>query len=274
MVHCTVLPAGTQGGEALRVMRIVWHRCTCIKNLQSSHRRCPIWEPATHSHNGERNESAGRSHFAGNCKKRKKPAGNGKLAARKLKTFWKQQEKVENSAEKLQNGAAGAGKRTPSRPTKKPNRLKMVGHLYKTHLENRSSTSLILCDATKKKAWRDSNPRHLASENYDAAHISMIYSNFLLVLHCYSTSITSSIKQCVNDKNWPLAVKNTAGGQLLVKKWSMRARYGAAFCLTVSPFHSGSRHNPLLSEFTDINAIYQFPIGHSFAQGNSDKKVI
>ena len=42
---------------------------------------------------------------------------------------------------------------------------------------------------------------HLASENYDAAYISMIYSNFLLVLHCYSTSITSSIKQCVNDKN-------------------------------------------------------------------------
>ena len=55
----------------------------------------------------------------------------------------------------------------------------MVGHLYKTHLENRSSTSLILCDATKKKAcdilyvtgsWcagRDSNPRHLASESAD-----------------------------------------------------------------------------------------------------------
>lgn len=35
---------------------------------------------------------------------------------------------------------------------KKSNRLKTVGHLYKTHLENRSSTSLILCDATKKKA--------------------------------------------------------------------------------------------------------------------------
>ena len=65
------LPAGTQGSEALRVMRIVWHRRTCIKNLQSSHRRCPIWEPATHSHNGERNESACSSHFAGNCKKRK-----------------------------------------------------------------------------------------------------------------------------------------------------------------------------------------------------------
>ena len=62
----------------------------------------------------------------------------------------------------------------------------------------------------------------------------------------------------------------SVGGQ----KWSMRARYGADFCPTVSPLHSGSRHNPLLSEFTDINAIYQLPIGHSFAQGNSDKEVI
>ena len=52
-----------------------------------------------------------------------------------------------------------------------------------------------------KCARKNSNPRHLASENYDAAHISMIYSNFLLVLHCYSTPITSNIKQCANDKN-------------------------------------------------------------------------
>ena len=44
-------------------------------------------------------------------------------------------------------------------------------------------------------------PRHLASENYDAAHNSMIYSNFLLVLHHSGTPITNNIKQCVNDKN-------------------------------------------------------------------------
>ena len=60
----------------------------------------------------------------------------------------------------------------------------------------------------------------------------------------------------------------------MVKKWSMRARYGAAFYLTVSPFHSGSRHNPLFAEFAYVNAIYQFPIGHGFAQGNCDKEVI
>ena len=112
------------------------------------------------------------------------------------------------------------------------------------------------------------------SENYDAARNSMIHCDFLLVLHHYGTPNTSNIKQCVNDKNRPPAAKITAGGQLVVKKWSMRARYGAAFCLTVSPFHSGSRHNPLFAEFTDVNAIYRLPIGHSFAQGNSDKEVI
>uniref|UniRef100_UPI00402740E8 hypothetical protein n=1 Tax=Gemmiger formicilis TaxID=745368 RepID=UPI00402740E8 len=44
------------------------------------------------------------------------------------------------------------GKAVPNCPTKKPNRFKTVGHLYKTHFENRSSTLLILCDTTKKKA--------------------------------------------------------------------------------------------------------------------------
>ena len=120
----------------------------------------------------------------------------------------------------------------------------------------------------------DSNLWPSGSENYDAARNSMIHCDFLLVLHHYGTPNTSNIKQCVNDKNRPPATKITAGGQLVVKKWSMHARYGAAFCLTVSPFHSGSRHNPLFAEFTDINAIYQFPIGQSFAQGNSDKEVI
>ena len=120
----------------------------------------------------------------------------------------------------------------------------------------------------------DSNLWPSGSESYDAARNSMIYSDFLLVLHHYGTPNTSNIKQCVNDKNRPPTAKITAGGQLVVKKWSMRARYSAAFCLTVSPFHSGSRHNPLFAEFTDINAIYQFPIGQSFAQGNSDKEVI
>ena len=41
----------------------------------------------------------------------------------------------------------------------------------------------------------------IQSENYDAACNLMIYSNFLLVLHCSATSIGSDIKQCINDKN-------------------------------------------------------------------------
>ena len=107
-----------------------------------------------------------------NCReKRKIPAANRKLATGELKRFWKQQKKVGIFAEKLQKRAAGEGKAVPNCPTKKPNRFKTVGHLYKTHFENRSSTLLILCDATKKRAcdilyvtgsWcagRDSNPR-------------------------------------------------------------------------------------------------------------------
>ena len=47
----------------------------------------------------------------------------------------------------------GRGGKTHTKPpNKKPNRLKMVGHLYKTHLENRSSTFLILRDTAKKRA--------------------------------------------------------------------------------------------------------------------------
>ena len=178
------LSAGTQGGEALRVMRIVWHRRTCIRNLQSSHRRCPIWEPATHSHNGERNESACSSHFVGNCKKRKNPAANGKLATGNWKHSENSRKKLKIPLKNCKTGRQGRGNAHQTAQQKKPNRLKMVGHLYKTHLENRSSTSLILCDATKKKSWRDSNPRHLASENYDATRNMMIHCDFLLVLHC------------------------------------------------------------------------------------------
>lgn len=52
-----------------------------------------------------------------------------------------------------------------------------------------------------KCARRNSNPRHLASENYDATRNMMIYCDFLLVLHHFSAPVTNTIKQCVNDKN-------------------------------------------------------------------------
>ena len=189
------LSAGTQGGEALRVMRIVWHRRTCIRNLQSSHRRCPIWESATHSHNGERNESAGRSHFAGNCKKRKNPAANRKLAAGKLKHS-------ENSRiysvflKKLPLLLPNSRKRQGKWASSWGNRPKMVGQHCKTASQNCVVKLLIFDDTAKRKArdiffvtglWcdrEDSNLWPSGSENYDAEYNSMIYSDFLLVLHC------------------------------------------------------------------------------------------
>ena len=42
---------------------------------------------------------------------------------------------------------------------KKSNRPEAVGHLYKTHFENRSSSLPILCDTTKKKAAAISLPQ-------------------------------------------------------------------------------------------------------------------
>ena len=104
-------------------------------------------------------------------KKTKNPRSQQEIGCREIENILKTAEKVEIFAEKLQNRAAGEGKLAPKRPTKKPNSFKTVGHLYKTHFENRSSTLLILRDATKKKAcdilyvtgfWcagRDSNPR-------------------------------------------------------------------------------------------------------------------
>ena len=126
MVHCTVLPAGTQGDEALRVMRIVWHRRTRIRNLQSLHRRCPIWEPATHSHNGERNESACSSHFVGNCKKRKNPAANGKLATGNWKHSENSRKKLKIPLKNCKTGRQGRGNAHQAAQQKSPTDLKWL----------------------------------------------------------------------------------------------------------------------------------------------------
>ena len=68
-------------------------------------------------------------------------------------------------------------------------------------LITKSALQKIHCNAFFKCDREDSNLWPSGSENYDAAHNSMIYSNFLLVLHHSGTLITSNIKQCVNDKN-------------------------------------------------------------------------
>ena len=144
------LSAGTQGGEALRVMRIVWHRRTCIRNLQSSHRRCPIWEPATHSHNGERNESACNSHFAGNCKKRKKtqPMGNwlrGNWNILKTAGF------ILFFSKKLPLLLPNSRKRQGKWASSWGNRPKMVGQHCKTASQNCVVKLPIFDDTAKKK---------------------------------------------------------------------------------------------------------------------------
>ena len=54
---------------------------------------------------------------------------------------------------------------------------------------------MVWCDREDSNLWPS------GSENYDAARNSMIHCDFLLVLHCYGTPITSNIKQCANDKN-------------------------------------------------------------------------
>ena len=93
------------------------------------------------------------------------------LAAGKLKHSENSRKKLKIPLKNCKTGRQGRENAHQAAQQKKPNRLKMVGHLYKTHLENRSSTSLILCDTTKKRAcdilyvtgsWcagRDSNPR-------------------------------------------------------------------------------------------------------------------
>ena len=47
---------------------------------------------------------------------------------------------------------AGERKPSPNHPTKKSNRLKTVGHLYKMRFQNDSSILLLLRDTTKKTA--------------------------------------------------------------------------------------------------------------------------
>ena len=84
--------------------------------------------------------------------KAKNPRSQQEIGCREIENILKTAEKSWNFRWKLQNRTAGESKPSPNHPTKKSNRLKTVGHLYKTHFENRLSTLLILCDTTKKTA--------------------------------------------------------------------------------------------------------------------------
>ena len=70
--------------------------------------------------------------------------------------------------------------------------------LHKIHAKQKEQHPIRCCSWCDRE---DSNLWLSGSENYDTARNMMIHCDFLLVLHCYSTPITSNIKQCVSDKN-------------------------------------------------------------------------
>ena len=102
--------------------------------------------------------------------KAKNPRSQQEIGCREIENILKTAEKSWNFRWKLQNRTAGESKPSPNHPTKKSNRLKTVGHLYKMRFKNDTSILLFLHDTTKKKAhdiffvmglWRkerDSNP--------------------------------------------------------------------------------------------------------------------
>ena len=85
-------------------------------------------------------------------KKQKIPAANRKLAARKLKTFWKQQDLFCFFSKKLPSPLPQFRILREDEAIKMSNSLKTAGHLYKTQLENWLSKPPIFNDTAKKKA--------------------------------------------------------------------------------------------------------------------------
>ena len=83
--------------------------------------------------------------------KRKLPAANGKLAAGKLKTFWKQQDLFCFFSKKLPPPLPNSGKRQEKWASSWENRTKMVGQHCKTVFKNRLAKSPIFDATTKKK---------------------------------------------------------------------------------------------------------------------------
>ena len=88
-----------------------------------------------------------------NCREKQKiPAANGKLAARKLKTFWKQQDLFCFFSKKLPPPLPNSGQRQEKWASSWKNRTKMVGQHCKTVSKNRLAKLPIFDDTAKKKA--------------------------------------------------------------------------------------------------------------------------
>ena len=89
-----------------------------------------------------------------NClEKQKIPAANRKLAARKLKTFWKQQDLFCFFSKKLPPPLPNSRKRQGKWASSWGNRPKMVGQHCKVVSKNRLAKSLIFDDTAKKKDY-------------------------------------------------------------------------------------------------------------------------
>ena len=87
-----------------------------------------------------------------NCREKQKiPAANGKLAARKLKTFWKQQDLFCFFSKKLPPPLPNSGKRQEKWASSWANHPKMVGQHCKTVFKNRLAKSPIFDATTNKK---------------------------------------------------------------------------------------------------------------------------
>ena len=136
-----------------------------------------------------------------NCrKKRKIPAANRKLAARKLKTFWKQQDLFCFFSKKLPSPLPQFRILREDEPIKMSNSLKTAGHLYKTQLENWLSKPPIFNDTAKKKAcdiffvtgfwWElvDSNHRSIKQQIYSLSPLATRESSHIHLCACLNSA--------------------------------------------------------------------------------------
>ena len=136
-----------------------------------------------------------------NCREKQKiPAANRKLAARKLKTFWKQQDLFCFFSKKLPSPLPQFRILREDEAIKMSNSLKTAGHLYKTQLENWLSKPPIFNDTSKKKArdiffvtgfwWElvDSNHRSITQQIYSLSPLATRESSHIHLCACLNSA--------------------------------------------------------------------------------------
>ena len=136
-----------------------------------------------------------------NCrKKRKIPRSQQELAARKLKTFWKQQDLFCFFSKKLPPPLPNSRKRQGKWASSWENRTKMVGQHCKTASKNRLAKSSIFDDTAKKKAcdiffvtgfwWElvDSNHRSIKQQIYSLSPLATRESSHIHLCLCLNSA--------------------------------------------------------------------------------------